>query len=85
MLLFSGPVVSVTRGRIRSRSFICDECKRAYVNSRDLKRHMRYECGKIPRFQCPYCPQIAKYRSTIYNHIRKRHPLYDIATVDLQM
>ncbi|EZA51252.1 Longitudinals lacking protein, isoforms F/I/K/T [Ooceraea biroi] len=68
---------------LRRKRFICIRCDRRYVNSRDLKRHEKYGCGRSPRFKCPYCSQRAKYRSVIYNHVRAIHPRMHVMTVDL--
>lgn len=68
---------------LRHKRFVCMRCGRRYVNGKDLKRHEKYECGKSPRFKCPYCSQRAKYRSIIYNHVRARHPRMYVTTMDL--
>ncbi|KAG7205715.1 hypothetical protein KM043_007664 [Ampulex compressa] len=68
---------------LRHKRFVCARCGRRYVNGKDLKRHEKYDCGRTPRFKCPYCEQRAKYRSIIYNHVRAIHPRMDVATMDL--
>jgi uncharacterized C2H2 Zn-finger protein len=34
---------------------------------------MRWECGKDPQFQCPYCPQRSKQKMHIIRHVNRRH------------
>lgn len=68
----------------REKNYICAECGKAYVNDKDLKRHQKYECGRNPRFRCPYCQTRAKYRSIIYVHIRSLHPYMEVRVIDLE-
>ncbi|KAL3275260.1 hypothetical protein HHI36_020029 [Cryptolaemus montrouzieri] len=42
--------------RIRG-NFMCYQCGRNYIRKDSLQRHLNYECGKEPQFQCPFCPQ----------------------------
>ncbi|XP_024889487.1 Krueppel-related zinc finger protein 1-like [Temnothorax curvispinosus] len=66
-----------------SKRFVCKRCNRRYVRDKGLRRHQMYECGKSPRFKCPYCGSRAKRRSTIYVHVRMKHPGMHVWTVDL--
>ncbi|XP_073977013.1 uncharacterized protein [Rhodnius prolixus] len=45
---------------LHKRSYVCVNCYKRYNHSFTLYRHMRYECGKEPQFQCPYCQYKAK-------------------------
>jgi hypothetical protein len=36
-------------------------------------RHQRDECGKEPRFPCPYCPHKSKRRGRLWHHIARMH------------
>nr|CAD7257411.1 unnamed protein product [Timema shepardi] len=38
-------------------SFPCERCGRTYIRKDSLQRHLQWECGKEPTFQCPFCPQ----------------------------
>ncbi|KAF5269905.1 hypothetical protein FQR65_LT05704 [Abscondita terminalis] len=40
--------------------FDCSVCGRIYSRKDSLQRHVTYECGKDPQFQCPFCPQKCK-------------------------
>ncbi|KAJ9593112.1 hypothetical protein L9F63_027643, partial [Diploptera punctata] len=53
---------------------ICDTCGRNYTWKTSLRRHMRDECGKEPRFPCPYCPHKSKRRGRLFHHISRMHP-----------
>ncbi|KDR21816.1 Longitudinals lacking protein, isoforms A/B/D/L [Zootermopsis nevadensis] len=53
--------------------FPCDRCGKLYVHKNSLQRHMKWECGKEPIFQCPFCPQLCKRKEHRIRHIRRQH------------
>lgn len=60
-------------------TYQCHKCQNSYRWYRGLHRHLKYECGKNPRFRCPYCSYIGKHRSHVYSHIKSNHrdnPVY---------
>nr|XP_050860766.1 zinc finger protein 845-like [Vespula vulgaris] len=42
-------------------SYHCPRCNAGYTYKKTLKTHMKYDCGKEPRFKCPYCNKRDKY------------------------
>ncbi|KAK0096628.1 hypothetical protein PV326_004922 [Microctonus aethiopoides] len=58
----------------RNGGFECQRCGRVYSHTNNLSRHIKYECGKEPRFKCPYCDLRSKQRPNTYRHIRECHP-----------
>ncbi|XP_036145496.1 zinc finger protein 782-like [Monomorium pharaonis] len=48
----------------------CERCGKGYQHRGTLLRHTRHECGKEPKFKCPYCPHKTKQRGNLYQHIR---------------
>ncbi|XP_014207167.1 longitudinals lacking protein, isoforms A/B/D/L isoform X6 [Copidosoma floridanum] len=62
---------------------VCESCGKVYKQRNALWRHFKYECGKAPRFQCPYCRYRTKQRSNMYTHIKHRHHGLKIYVVDL--
>ncbi|XP_017887209.1 longitudinals lacking protein-like isoform X21 [Ceratina calcarata] len=54
-------------------SYHCPRCNAGYTYKKTLKTHMKYDCGKEPRFRCPYCNKRDKCSSNIYKHVRIRH------------
>ncbi|KAJ8932093.1 hypothetical protein NQ314_014940 [Rhamnusium bicolor] len=58
--------------RIRG-NFICNNCQRSYMRKDSLQRHLMYECGKEPQFQCPFCPQKSKRKAHQMRHIKRQH------------
>ncbi|KAL1129451.1 hypothetical protein AAG570_013977 [Ranatra chinensis] len=54
-------------------SFECLNCGRRYRHSTSLVRHIDYECGKLPQFQCPFCSHRTKLQYDLSKHIAERH------------
>ncbi|XP_043284404.1 longitudinals lacking protein, isoforms A/B/D/L isoform X29 [Venturia canescens] len=61
----------------------CPKCMRGFTLKSNCKRHLKYECGQLPRFKCPYCELRSKQTSQIYSHIRRKHPGENVFFVDL--
>ncbi|KAG8259269.1 hypothetical protein J6590_031393 [Homalodisca vitripennis] len=55
--------------------FSCDECGRSYSYRRGLTQHQRFECGKLPQFQCPHCPYRSKQKFNLKTHVVLKHSL----------
>ena len=53
--------------------FTCKTCGKIYRWKRTLQYHIRFECGKEPKFQCPYCPLRSKRKGNITAHIKYLH------------
>lgn len=63
---------------------VCNNCGRSYKQKNALWRHFKYECGKAPRFQCPYCRYRTKQKSNMYTHIKHRHFGLKVYALDLE-
>ncbi|XP_074112526.1 zinc finger X-chromosomal protein-like [Cotesia typhae] len=61
-------------------SYRCDRCGKGYQHRATLVRHTRHECGKDPKFKCPYCVHRTKQRGNLYQHIRTNHPGKNVFT-----
>lgn len=55
------------------KRFQCVTCAKSYKLMRYLRYHCRWECGKKPTFQCPYCEYCAKRSNSLKKHISRRH------------
>lgn len=53
--------------------FHCTACDRKYKYSRSVRRHLRYECGKTPQFQCHLCGKKMKHKSNFKTHLATVH------------
>lgn len=56
-----------------TRRYKCENCPKAYVHSRNLQRHVKYECGKEPQFSCLSCPYKAHHKGTLLSHMNTQH------------
>ncbi|XP_049959080.1 longitudinals lacking protein-like [Schistocerca serialis cubense] len=56
-----------------SKRYRCTQCSKTYMWKTTLARHVKYECGKPPQFQCPFCQKRSHRKSNIEQHIRCHH------------
>ncbi|KAI8426623.1 hypothetical protein MSG28_005403 [Choristoneura fumiferana] len=54
-------------------TFPCPDCGRVYKLKSSLRNHQKWECGKEPQFQCPYCVYRAKQKMHIARHMERMH------------
>ncbi|KAK0070862.1 hypothetical protein PV326_001993, partial [Microctonus aethiopoides] len=54
-------------------AYHCPRCDSGYTYIKTFKAHLKYDCGKAPRFKCPYCNKKDKCSSNIYKHVRMKH------------
>ncbi|XP_017887220.1 longitudinals lacking protein, isoforms A/B/D/L-like isoform X32 [Ceratina calcarata] len=53
--------------------FPCPRCRKSYTTKSAVTAHFKYDCGKPPRFECPYCGKLSKKKFNIQDHIRHKH------------
>lgn len=53
--------------------FTCHQCGNVYRWKRNLRQHLKMECGKEPSFLCPHCPHRSHYRSHLRRHLISKH------------
>lgn len=56
------------------KSYRCEGCGRLYRHSGNLKRHVRYECGKPAQFECPICSRRFSQSCNMQRHYNTCHP-----------
>ncbi|XP_070149691.1 longitudinals lacking protein, isoforms H/M/V isoform X48 [Polyergus mexicanus] len=56
-----------------SQMHTCKNCGNVYVYYSSLMRHLREECGKLPKYQCLYCPKRSKLHCNLLKHMRTKH------------
>nr|XP_050860535.1 longitudinals lacking protein, isoforms A/B/D/L isoform X13 [Vespula vulgaris] len=54
--------------------FLCPRCWKSYSTKSAMRAHFKYDCGKPPRFECPYCGQLSKRKFNIQYHVQHKHP-----------
>lgn len=69
----------------KNNVFSCpnQNCHSTFVWKRNLLSHLRYQCGKAPKFKCPYCDYKCKVRAGIRRHIKYKHKNHEIFVVDM--
>lgn len=53
-----------------NRDYSCPRCGNAYTRPHSLNRHMRFECGVEPQFECPICHKKSKHKHNLVLHMR---------------
>ncbi|XP_020290047.1 longitudinals lacking protein, isoforms A/B/D/L-like isoform X3 [Pseudomyrmex gracilis] len=61
----------------------CPKCGKSYKYLGDMKKHLRFQCGKKPGFECPYCHKRAYISSNMYSHVRSVHSDLSTFIIDL--
>ncbi|XP_076238203.1 longitudinals lacking protein, isoforms A/B/D/L-like [Calliopsis andreniformis] len=59
----------------RDSEYSCPRCGNAYVRLHSLNRHIRFECGVEPRFECPICHKKSKHKHNLILHMRTHQKL----------
>lgn len=57
----------------KDANFKCDACSKFYRSKTSLNLHKRWECGKEPKFACPYCDKKCHQKGNLKVHIISRH------------
>lgn len=66
-------VTPATTASSKPGQFACHQCGNVYRWKRNLKQHLKMECGKEPSFACPHCPHRSHYRSHLRRHLISKH------------
>lgn len=67
------PTIDGSPSGMGSGGFSCSDCGRLYKLKSSLRNHQKWECGKEPQFQCPYCVYRAKQKMHIGRHMERMH------------
>ncbi|KAI8036953.1 hypothetical protein M5D96_010269 [Drosophila gunungcola] len=51
-------------------AYACDRCGNTYARPHSLNRHVRFECGVEPKFECPICHKKSKHKHNLVLHMR---------------
>lgn len=55
---------------------MCGKCNKKYARRQHIIRHVKYECGKQPVFQCPQCHRKYKRKDVLLVHLRNIHEIF---------
>ncbi|KAK9878051.1 hypothetical protein WA026_020679 [Henosepilachna vigintioctopunctata] len=68
-------VFSIAAHQVSEESYPCRLCGRIYRHHSSLYNHRKFECGKLPTFQCAYgnCDYRAKRKWHLKVHIARMH------------
>lgn len=58
-------------------------CAKFFKWKGNMIRHLRYECGRPPRFKCPHCDYCCKVKADVTKHITRIHKNSAIYVVDV--
>ncbi|KAG5900380.1 hypothetical protein JTB14_033828 [Gonioctena quinquepunctata] len=56
-----------------SELFMCNKCTKTYRLRHSLTRHIKFECGKEPRYACSMCPRKFKHKYDLNVHEKGKH------------
>ncbi|XP_017865131.1 PREDICTED: longitudinals lacking protein, isoforms A/B/D/L isoform X15 [Drosophila arizonae] len=59
---------------LSSSQHICPRCDKAYTYKKNLWRHLRFECGRLPTEKCQHCHYVARYKHSLNMHMKTQHP-----------
>lgn len=51
-------------------AYTCSRCGNSYARPHSLNRHIRFECGVEPKFECPVCHKKSKHKHNLVLHMR---------------
>ena len=63
--------------------FMFEKTKNDTFHTKNLMRHMRYECGLPPRFPCHVCGRFFRRKDDLQRHIARIHGILDGAAAML--
>ncbi|KYN03457.1 Longitudinals lacking protein, isoforms A/B/D/L [Cyphomyrmex costatus] len=68
------PLTEVSSNQVtasnRDYFYYCPRCGNAYTRPHSLNRHMKFECGVEPQFECPICHKKSKHKHNLLLHMR---------------
>lgn len=50
--------------------YACARCGNSYARLHSLSRHVRFECGVDPKFECPICHKKSKHKHNLLLHMK---------------
>ncbi|XP_050455573.1 longitudinals lacking protein, isoforms A/B/D/L-like isoform X37 [Cataglyphis hispanica] len=69
----------------QNRSYPCHKCGNVFTRKNNLYNHLKFQCGQLPRFNCPYCSYRTKHSSNVRSHVRRIHPDQRVYVLDMRI
>ncbi|XP_076222200.1 uncharacterized protein LOC116434039 isoform X19 [Nomia melanderi] len=66
------------------RSYPCHKCGNVFTRKNNLYNHLKFQCGQLPRFNCPYCSYRTRHSSNVRSHVRRMHPGQRVFVLDVR-
>ncbi|XP_076383062.1 zinc finger X-chromosomal protein-like [Megalopta genalis] len=66
------------------RSYPCHKCGNVFTRRNNLYNHLKFQCGQLPRFNCPYCSYRTRHSSNVRSHVRRMHPGQRVFVLDVR-
>lgn len=58
-------------------------CKSVFNDKSNRNRHVNYQCGKPPRFQCSHCFYKSHHKAHVKTHAKSKHPDVNSHVIEL--
>ncbi|CAL7939908.1 unnamed protein product [Xylocopa violacea] len=68
----------------RAENYPCHKCGNVFTRKNNLYNHLKFQCGQLPRFNCPYCSYRTRHSSNVRSHVRRMHPDQRVYVLDLR-
>lgn len=62
--------INFVTNNMQATGYSCQRCGNAYARPHSLNRHIRFECGVEPQFECPICHKKSKHKHNLALHMR---------------
>lgn len=65
---------------------MCRQCGKTYKFNQNLTEHIRFKCGKLPSFECPFCPKKCFVKRHLKSHVitcRVHHQIDDETFIEI--
>lgn len=75
------PLTEVNSNQVTavSREYSCSRCGNVYTRPHSLNRHIKFECGVEPQFECPICHKKSKHKHNLVLHMRTHQKLWNFS------
>ncbi|XP_017887215.1 longitudinals lacking protein, isoforms A/B/D/L-like isoform X27 [Ceratina calcarata] len=69
---------------VRTETYSCHKCGNVFTRRNNLYNHLKFQCGQLPRFNCPYCQYRTRHSSNVRSHVRRMHPGQKVFVLDMR-